>query len=69
MYTDGVTEAQNLQGEFFGRQRLRQVVAKHHADSCQALQEAVQSAVAAFTESAPQADDITLVVIEYRGEG
>jgi serine phosphatase RsbU (regulator of sigma subunit) len=68
IYTDGVTEAQNLQGEFFGRQRLRQVVAEHHADSCQGLHEAVQSAVAAFTESASQADDITLVVIEYRGE-
>ncbi|MGA3043218.1 MAG: SpoIIE family protein phosphatase [Bryobacteraceae bacterium] len=68
IYTDGVTEAQNLQGEFFGRQKLRQVVAEHHADECQALHEAIQSAVGAFTESAPQADDITLVVIEYRGE-
>ena len=68
IYTDGVTEAQNLEGEFFGRQRLRQAVAEHHADSCHALHEAVASAVARFTESAPQADDITLVVIEYRGE-
>jgi serine phosphatase RsbU (regulator of sigma subunit) len=66
IYTDGVTEAQNVQSEFFGRHRLRQVVAEHHADSCPALHEAIQSAVAAFTESAPQADDITLVVIEYR---
>jgi serine phosphatase RsbU (regulator of sigma subunit) len=41
---------------------------EHHADSCHALHEAVQSAVAAFTESAPQADDITLVVFEYRAE-
>jgi phosphoserine phosphatase RsbU/P len=68
IYTDGVTEAQNLEGEFFGRQRLRQVVAEHHADSCHGLHEAVANAVAGFTESAPQADDVTLVVIEYRGE-
>ena len=68
IYTDGVTDAQDLQGEFFGRQRLRQVVAEHHADTCHALHEAIDRAVAAFTESAPQADDITLVVIEYRGE-
>jgi serine phosphatase RsbU (regulator of sigma subunit) len=66
IYTDGVTEAQNLQGEFFGRHRLRKAIAEHHADSCPVLLEAVGSAVAAFTESAPQADDITLVVIEYR---
>jgi len=68
IYSDGVTEAQNLEGEFFGRQRLRQAVAEHHADSCHALHEAVAGAVARFTESAPQADDITLVAIEYRGE-
>jgi phosphoserine phosphatase RsbU/P len=68
VYSDGVTEAQNLQAEFFGRQKLRQVVSEHHADACQALHDAVQCAVAAFTESAPQADDITLVVIEYRGD-
>ncbi|MGA2736105.1 MAG: SpoIIE family protein phosphatase [Bryobacteraceae bacterium] len=67
IYTDGVTEAQNLQGEFFGRQKLRQVVGEHHAGSCQELHDALAAAVAAFTESAPQADDITLVVFEYRG--
>jgi sigma-B regulation protein RsbU (phosphoserine phosphatase) len=69
IYSDGVTEAQNLQGEFFGRQKLRQVVAEHHADACHDLHAAVGHAVAAFTESAPQADDITLVVIEYGGAG
>jgi serine phosphatase RsbU (regulator of sigma subunit)/pSer/pThr/pTyr-binding forkhead associated (FHA) protein len=68
IYTDGVTEAQNLQAEFFGRHRLRQVVAERREDSCREMHDAVQSAIAAFTESAPQADDITLVVIEYRGE-
>jgi serine phosphatase RsbU (regulator of sigma subunit) len=68
IYTDGVTEAQNLRSEFFGRHKLRQVIAENQAGSCHALHEAIQSAVAAFTESAPQADDITLVVIEYRGE-
>jgi len=68
IYTDGVTEAQNLQAEFFGRHRLRQVVTERRADSCREMHDAVQSAIAAFTESAPQADDITLVVIEYRGE-
>ena len=67
IYSDGVTEAQNLQGEFFSRHRLRQAIAGHRAESCQALHDAVTAAVAAFTESAPQADDITLVVIEYHG--
>jgi serine phosphatase RsbU (regulator of sigma subunit) len=68
IYTDGVTEAQNLEGEFFGRQRLRHVLAEHRADACRAIHDAIQTAVTAFTEGAPQADDITLVAIEYRGE-
>ncbi|HVN07156.1 MAG TPA: SpoIIE family protein phosphatase [Bryobacteraceae bacterium] len=68
IYTDGVTEAQNQDGEFFGRQRLRQVITAHHTDSCQPLHEAVAGAVATFTEGAPQADDITLVVMEYCAE-
>jgi serine phosphatase RsbU (regulator of sigma subunit) len=65
IYTDGVTESQNLQGEFFGRQRLRQTADEHRADACHALYEAIENAVSGFTENAPQADDITLVVLEY----
>lgn len=69
IYSDGVTEAQNLLGEFFGKQKLRQAVAEHQTETCQDVHTAVGKAVAAFTDSAPQADDITLVVFEYRGEG
>jgi sigma-B regulation protein RsbU (phosphoserine phosphatase) len=67
IYTDGVSEAQNEDGEFFGKQRLRQAIAEHCAVSCQALHDGVQEAVAAFTGGAPQADDVTLVVLEYGG--
>ena len=69
IYTDGVTEAQNLARRVFrpaaaapgGRGASRATPARRCTRRS-------QSAVAAFTESAPQADDITLVVIEYRGE-
>src|SRR5579859_2042316 len=66
IYTDGVTEAQNPRGEFFGRKQLRELVVAHAADSCGTLHDSVLRAVKVFTESAPQADDITLVVVEYR---
>ena len=49
------------------RRRLREIVEAHAGDSCAALHDAIQDAVAAFTESAPQADDITLVVLEFSG--
>jgi len=67
IYTDGVTEAQNVHGEFFGRQRLRAVVREHSNEGCRAVHDAVERAVTEFTESAAQADDITLAVIEYAG--
>jgi serine phosphatase RsbU (regulator of sigma subunit) len=69
IYTDGVTEAQDSAGAFFGKNRLFELAAAHAGDSCAELHDAIQSAVAAFTEGAPQSDDITLVVLEYLGEG
>jgi sigma-B regulation protein RsbU (phosphoserine phosphatase) len=67
VYTDGVTEAQNLAGEFFGKRRLKAIVAEHAAHSCAALHDAIQQGVAAYTEGAPQGDDITVLVVEYGG--
>ena len=69
IYSDGVTEAQNLNREFFGKARLRQIVQAHANESCTAIHDAIQEGVAAFTEGAAQSDDITVVVLEYRGTG
>jgi phosphoserine phosphatase RsbU/P len=68
IYTDGVTEAQDAEGGFFGKKRLRELVEAHGGGSAAEIHDAVQTAVAAFTEGAAQSDDITLVVIEFRGE-
>ena len=67
IYSDGVTEAQNLEKRFFGKRRLREVVEAHASHSCAAIHDAIQEAVAAFTEGAAQSDDITLVVLEFSG--
>ena len=67
IYTDGVTEAQNAAGEFFGRKRLHQVVTAQPSADCGAIHAAIQEAVAAFTEGTPQSDDITVLVLEYAG--
>lgn len=66
IYSDGVTESENTQGEFFGKQRLRDVVTAHAHESCAAIHDAILKAIAVFTEGAPQADDITVLVLEYR---
>ena len=66
IYSDGITEAANPGGEFFGRKRLRELVVAHAADDAAAMHDAVLEAVNAFISTAPQADDITLLVLEYR---
>lgn len=68
IYTDGVTEAQNPAGKFFGRGRLVEAVGAHAAGSCGEIHAGVEHAVEAFTEDAPQSDDITVLVIEFQGE-
>jgi sigma-B regulation protein RsbU (phosphoserine phosphatase) len=67
LYSDGVTEAQNDAGEFFGRRRLREAIQRAAGASCAELHEAIHRAIVAFTAGAEQGDDMTLVVVEYRG--
>jgi serine phosphatase RsbU (regulator of sigma subunit) len=66
-YSDGVTEAQDAQGEFFGKKRLRETAIAHSPESCCAIHDAIHAAVSQFTEGAPQADDITVLVLEFAG--
>src|SRR5207302_3057841 len=61
IYSDGVTEAQNTQGDFFGRRRLREIIEKNATADCISIHDAIQDAVTGFTEGAAQSDDITVV--------
>ncbi|MEP6714858.1 MAG: SpoIIE family protein phosphatase [Terriglobia bacterium] len=67
LYSDGVTEAQNHAGDFFGRARLRDAVRTARELSCNGMHDAVQQALRDFTGGAEQSDDITLVVVEHAG--
>ena len=67
IYSDGVTEAQNTREQFFGKKRLRTVVEAHANESCAAIHDAIQEAVTGFAEGAVQSDDITVLVLEFRG--
>ncbi len=62
MYTDGVTEARNPAQEFFGEERLHALVLGHGREDAQTFARRVHDSVLQFTEGAPQADDITLLV-------
>jgi sigma-B regulation protein RsbU (phosphoserine phosphatase) len=67
IYSDGVTEAQNAAGEFFGRPLLRAAVGRAVDLDCAGMHDEIQQAIGDFTGGAEQSDDITLVVVEYSG--
>ncbi len=63
LYSDGVTEAVNPSDVDFGEDRLGQLTASLHGRPASELVARIQSEVAKFSEGAPQADDITVVVM------
>jgi phosphoserine phosphatase RsbU/P len=65
-YSDGVTEAQNAQGELFGEQRLSRIVAAHANDGSAALLGEVRRQVVAFSGSEQFADDFTCLAVRLR---
>jgi phosphoserine phosphatase RsbU/P len=62
IYSDGVTEATNLAYEEFDDARFIEVLRKHRDRPAVEIVDAVTKALAEFAGTAPQADDITLVV-------
>jgi serine phosphatase RsbU (regulator of sigma subunit)/pSer/pThr/pTyr-binding forkhead associated (FHA) protein len=62
LYSDGVTEANNLNYDEFGEDRFIEVLKANRNKPASAIVDAVTKALAEFSAGAPQADDITLVV-------
>jgi sigma-B regulation protein RsbU (phosphoserine phosphatase) len=63
LYTDGITEAQNQRGDFFGEERLLELVLSKYGAEAHQVQAALLAEVYRFTGHAPRQDDIALVVI------
>jgi sigma-B regulation protein RsbU (phosphoserine phosphatase) len=67
LYTDGVTEAANCDDELFSAGRLRDLVAQSEGIGLQELPGEIMAAIEAHAGGADQADDITILAIEYSG--
>lgn len=63
LFTDGITEAMNTAGEPFNDDRLHAVLREGADDDSQDLVNLVIQQVDAYAEGAPQADDMTLMVV------
>jgi serine phosphatase RsbU (regulator of sigma subunit)/pSer/pThr/pTyr-binding forkhead associated (FHA) protein len=65
--SDGVSEARNAAGTEFGRDRLLDAIRGCHDPGPQATLEAVTTAVREFSGHTAPTDDITVMVVRYRG--
>ena len=66
IYSDGLTEAESSDGQFFGVPRLRQLLREHAGVDCEALHKVVLDSVERYTEGSVLSDDITLVIVEFQ---
>jgi serine phosphatase RsbU (regulator of sigma subunit) len=67
-YTDGLTEAENPQGDFYGEDRLAAAILEIAADhSAKEILQHIIASVDAFCDGALPFDDLTMMIVRYTG--
>jgi serine phosphatase RsbU (regulator of sigma subunit) len=69
LYTDGLSEAMNADGDCFGDNRLATLIGEHADLGGDELRERILREIDAFTNSAVQQDDMTMVVLRVEQVG
>jgi sigma-B regulation protein RsbU (phosphoserine phosphatase) len=67
IFSDGVTEARDQGGAFFGDDRLQRLLRGAHGRSAREVGEFIVDAVTSFVGSARPSDDLSVVVLARRG--
>lgn len=68
LYTDGVTEATNSEEKLFGEARLLEYMNQHGAQCATALLPGLKENIDVFVGEAPQFDDITILMLDFKAE-
>jgi serine phosphatase RsbU (regulator of sigma subunit) len=66
-YTDGLTDAENQHGEYYGEARLEQAVKEAAGQSADDVLKHIVNQVEIFCDGTPPFDDLTLVIVRYTG--
>ncbi|MBK8982794.1 MAG: PP2C family protein-serine/threonine phosphatase [Ignavibacteria bacterium] len=64
LYTDGVTEALNINNEEYGDRKLKSVIFSEKTKSPKEIIESIKNSLLEFSKDMPQYDDITLIVLK-----
>ena len=65
LYTDGVTEAMDADGQLFSEQRLEETLYTYADMNPRSVGVGVRRAITEFTRDANQSDDITMLIMKY----
>jgi sigma-B regulation protein RsbU (phosphoserine phosphatase) len=63
LYSDGITEASDPDGEEFGLERLADLLRRHHGEPLAGIARAIDAFVTAHARGLPQGDDQTVVLL------
>lgn len=67
LYTDGLDEARDINGGFFGNQRIKEFLDAHFDSGIHETVSGINDAVNAFAAGREQFDDLTMLMFEYTG--
>jgi sigma-B regulation protein RsbU (phosphoserine phosphatase) len=65
LYTDGITETLNNQGEEYGSERLTELVRSHGDKDAQTIIDQTLDSVHRFSQDSGQLDDLTLIAVKH----
>ena len=69
LYTDGVTEATNTEDKLYGEERLIEFMNQNSNAEATELLPALKANIDKFVGDAPQFDDITMLMFDYKPKG
>jgi sigma-B regulation protein RsbU (phosphoserine phosphatase) len=69
LFSDGVTEATNMRGGFFGLESIQAAVQAHLEMPAQQLCDQLVDTLTVYRGTLPQADDITLLAVRAAPDG
>jgi len=67
MFTDGITEAMDVDNALYGEDRLRELLEQHDFESAEHMVNVLVDDVWAHQGEAEQADDVTVLAVSYQG--
>lgn len=68
LYTDGIPEARNDLKQEFGFERMKEVIKKNHQKTAKEIKAKLSESLKEFVQGAPQHDDITFIILKYKGK-